>query len=454
MKTALAAAKMKAGNRADKLAGKNRLSEAAMPVALTAAVAAISIFSAPAPLFANDGVASVRGQAIAPIIGEDKNVRLVREELNIYFSKDGYAYVDVTFYLKNDAPGKVAVWAGFPDERKTLHDAMYAELKAEGMNEEEIELDLLTVWAGYAGWIENFTAEVNGEPIEWQDRFQTVHYDSEKVQKMMSDYWDGKPVEGEFPYNLGPEFAQMHYRAEGDLSVVWKSFRLVFEGGEEKIVRHTYRAARGGGIGFAPHLITYFAYTLLTGRSWKGVIDEIVITATLDPELDCEWIIGDPTDDWPLSDYEREPENLEFYKNLILTTPWMERVDGRTLRGVRHNWEPSASDTPILDLCAWEEIFYWMEDGIFPESSTRLLTDGEISAAPLGLLKAGVWEILARNGRPFAEDHPFYWWIFERDGYTPDETYRIPEDDERRLSEVERENVRRLSAEDAKRRGR
>lgn len=408
----------------------------------------------PAPAFANDGVASVRGQTIAPIIGEDKNVRLVREELNIYFSNDGFAYVDVTFYLKNESPGKVAVWAGFPDERKTLHDALHAELKADGLTEDQIEEDILTVWAGYAGWIEDFTAEVNGEPIEWQDRFQTVHYNEENVRQMLSDYWDGKPVKGEFPYNLGPEFAQMHYRSEGDLSVVWKSFQLVFEGGEEKTVRHTYRAARGGGIGFAPHLITYFAYTLLTGRSWKGVNDEIVITATLDPELDCEWIIGDPTDEWPLFDYEREPENLEFYEGLMLTTPWMERVDGRTLRGVRRNWEPSTSDTPVLDLCAWEEMYYWMDDGIFPESSTRLLTHEEIAAAPLGLLKAGVWEILARNGRPFPEDHPFYWWIFERDGYVPDETYAVPEDDDARLSDVERENVRRLTDEDAKRRGR
>jgi len=405
--------------------------------------------------FADDSVASVSGQSITPISGEDKHIRLEREVLDIRFAADGYAYVDVTFFLRNESKRKVSLWVGFPDERETYYSLFRDEMSGEmGLGEDQMNDELLYVYAGYSGWIEDFTATVNGEPIEWQDRWQTVKYDQDKASDLLDSYWSGTPPESEFPYNLGPEFLELNWYTEEKFKITWKSFKLDFKPNETIEVRHTFRASRGGGMGYAPHMTTNFDYTLVTGRSWKGTIGELIVTATLDPELNSEWILGTPVDEWRILPYEME-ETVEWYEDEMLTTDWLELADSRTLRGVKKNWEPSAADTPVLRLCAWEEGVYWIDiTAIFPESSARLLTDEEIDRAPLSYLVCGQYEIYARHGKPFVEedDRMGYWYITGLEWYTPDPTYIIPDDDVKRLNWYELENLKRLAAEEQSRR--
>ncbi len=401
---------------------------------------------------ANDGVASVRGQNLSPIVGEDENVRLVREVLNIHFSSDGYAYVDVTFYLKNESFKPVTVWTGFPDERRLYHELYKREFAGKGLTPQEIEDELLYGYSGYAGWIEDFTASVNGSPVEWTLKYQHVSLDSDKVSALMEKYWEGEPLDEEFPYNLGPELLHLHYVGTSEFDIPWNSIKLEFKAQEEKVVHHTYRAKRGSSIGFAPHITDTFAYTLVTGRSWKDKIADLEVTATLDKALDVEWIEGDPIDEWQSTG--DTVEYIEpFYVKYVSSTDWLKKIDGRTLKGIKRNWEPSSMDTPVLSLIAWTEEYYWMEDGIFPNSSVELIADDVIERAPLAFLRGGRYEIYARNGRPFTEeDGSIYWHVTGSDWYVPDADYVIPDDDINRLNDIEKSNVERMLTEENKRR--
>jgi hypothetical protein len=402
---------------------------------------------------ANDGIASVNGQGIAPIDGEDDNVRLVREELYISFENDGYAYVDVTFYLKNESDKHVTLSVGFPDERRAYYDIYQQEILDSGLTDDQIDEEILWGYAMYAGWIEDFTATVNDEPVGWQARYQKVKFDGELVGDILSKFWDQQKPDAEFPYNLGPEFLQLYQTVGKDIEIPWNSFELSFAPGEEKTVHHTYRAKCGSSIGFAPHMTTSFQYTLVTGRSWKGKIDELVVTARLAPELDCEWIVGNALDEWDSEEFSDE-ELREWYTDHDWTTPWLEKLDHRTLMGIKRDWEPSSGDTPVLQLTAWDEEYYWMEDGIFPDSSTRLLTQDEIAAAPLSYVEAARYEIYARHGRPFSEEteNELFYLFTGLSWYAADPTYVIPDDDDARLTDIERQNVEALFIEEMKRR--
>jgi hypothetical protein len=403
-------------------------------------------------LFANDGVASVHGQNLAPISGEDNNIRLVREILNINIKADGYAYVDVTFYLKNDSANPVSIWTGFPDERRLYHELYDREFAGSDLTPKEIDDELLYGYSGYAGWIEDFTAEVNGSPVEWNVKYQHVSLDQDRVSAVLDKYWNSEKLDEEFPYNLGPELLNLYNVGGSEFDIPWNAIKLDFQPNEEKRVHHTYRAVQGSSIGFAPHFTVSFDYTLVTGRSWKGKIDELVVTAKLDKDLDVEWIVGDPIDEWR-STGDAVEYIEDYYLQYISTTEWLNKLDGRTLAGIKHNWEPSSSDTPILNLIAWSEEYYWKEDGIFPNSSIELIPDKEIAKAPLSYLRGGRFEIYARHGRPFTEDDgSVYWYVTGTDWYVPDPDYVIPGDDINRLNDIEKSNAERLLAEENKRR--
>ncbi|MEP0813765.1 MAG: YARHG domain-containing protein [bacterium] len=430
---------------------------------LISAVLAIFFILPVTPAWPNDSAASVDGLAIAPVQGEVDTVRLEKEILNIRFADDYYAYVDVTFFLKNESPEPVTIAIGFPDERATVwRNAPKSEM------EELTPDDWFVNWyGGYTGWIEDFTCTVDGKKVETTDRTQTLPYERDVLSGLLNAYWNEEPPQGEFPFNLGPQFLHLALGLEKDLEVVWKSFVLSWAPGETHKVHHTFKAYRGSSIGWAPHITSTFEYTLITGKSWKGTIGELVVTATLDPEVNFEWLTGEPGDEWaainrllwgnemeaayPPTDEEGQPTSWEeYYPDWEITTGWLERVDSRTLRGVKTNWEPSSSDSPVVRFGASMVEYYALEQ-VFPDSATELIPAETLAAMPLSLLRYGRNEIYARHGRKFADE-----WLqscFEdKTWYTPDPSYRSPRDDDERLSEIEKKNIALIKAEENRRR--
>lgn len=260
-----------------------RLGAVAVILAGTVALAAIGSF-------ADDTVLNARVEPPEPIKGEDSRIRMVEEELDIYFSL-WETTVDVRFHLQNLTQARVRLKVGFPDtymQSKYLRELDYGERNSFTNS----MLGDIYWWPspaqGFRTWLDTR-----------ENALETKIY---KLQKSFA-YTDNP--RGEFTADWE------YWGYQGELKL-WHTFDVVWEPTEMHVIGHSYRV-RNGHVSVMSGM-PFFSYWLGTGSTWAGTIGRL--------EANVYLLGGLTADDMAFEQYYTEHPEWEIVSPTHLRLVW------------------------------------------------------------------------------------------------------------------------------------
>lgn len=266
---------------------------------------------------ANDTALSAIGDNVGPFEGTP-DVVLDKEEINLNVFNNK-TIVSIVFYLRN-VGSKQTILVGFPDE--------FASTRIKGQEEYEFQ--------AFVGPINDFKAWVNNVMVKVDTKYQL------KTQN-----------ESGYPPNY---------------KTLWHVWPVTFEPNKTTVIKNTYWVENGSDVMGQKN----FAYTLITGAKWKGVIGNAKIYANFN--------------NLSVSDINKDN-----------TTEKMTVINPKKAMWELKNFEPNSEDGSGYFRLTFKK-------NMIPEIKTRNLTEADLKGLSDWELKVLRNEIYARHGRAFKSE--------------------------------------------------
>lgn len=253
---------------------------------------------------ANDTAINEGGYGPSPIggtKGPESVIRMVREELEIEFSRD-FTEVKAKFYFRSTKKGADAKQIlGFPDL-----GAASVEANRRDPSGGKIQL---AYESDTADPLENLRTLVDGTERPSKLQYGWVRYE------------DGF-------------FHPVQTPNASHALMAWHTVEVTFPPGKEVLVERQYRAPNGANaLG-----MRFFEYTTATGGVWQGTIGKLTATVTLKGDLTIDSLAWDGGRNLPRSQRENGPFTQPSYTN------W-ERLSPTKMQLVWEDFEPRTEES-------------------------------------------------------------------------------------------------------------